>query len=58
MQSKTPLYYPGFAFMTLVFITSTGEPTKAAINPANAEQVKCNPRWSFIILFKIKNDLI
>jgi len=39
-QSKTPLYYPTFAFISLVFNTSTGLPTIQAVNPAIAELTK------------------
>ncbi len=37
MQSTTPLYYPGLAFIILVLSTSTGEPIMQAVNPAIAE---------------------
>lgn len=47
-QSTTPEYYPGFAFMILVFKTSTGLPTTQAVNPAIAEQTRWQGMPSFI----------
>lgn len=48
MQSKTPEYYPCFAFIILVFNTSTGLPTTHAVNPAIAEQKRWQGTLSYI----------
>lgn len=47
-QSRTPLYYPTFAFISLVFRTSTGLPTTQAVKPAIAELTKWQGTLSYI----------
>lgn len=48
MQSTTPLYYPGLAFIILVLSTSTGDPIMQAVNPAIAEQTRWQKTLSCI----------
>lgn len=48
IQSNTPEYYPGFAFIILVLRTSTGLPTTQAVNPAIAEQTKWHGMPSYM----------